>query len=200
MELSLGNFILRLFCHALFYLSSCLLSSLGTFFAFSQSKFHRFLILNSTAFSLWNLLWEFTRFILSPPLSKITPQNHRHFNHLNKAKASRTNADTRQGKMKRINIKRKNTCECKCSFGSPNRARTCDIMINSHALYRLSYRGILNYRFMLRISVMLPFAVPGKRRAYAAPFLRPLHFVDLPSSATGSGSSPHHRLSYRGIL
>ena len=26
-------------------------------------------------------------------------------------------------------------------FGSPNRARTCDIMINSHALYRLSYRG-----------------------------------------------------------
>ena len=26
--------------------------------------------------------------------------------------------------------------------GSPNRARTCDIMINSHALYRLSYRGI----------------------------------------------------------
>ena len=28
-------------------------------------------------------------------------------------------------------------------FGSPDRARTCDIMINSHALYRLSYRGIL---------------------------------------------------------
>ena len=27
-------------------------------------------------------------------------------------------------------------------FGSPNRARTCDFMINSHALYRLSYRGI----------------------------------------------------------
>ena len=49
-------------------------------------------------------------------------------------------------------------------------------------------------------AVMLPFAVPGKRRAYAAPFLRPLHFVDLPSSATGSGRSPHHRLSYRGIL
>ena len=28
-------------------------------------------------------------------------------------------------------------------FGSPNWARTSDIMINSHALYRLSYRGIL---------------------------------------------------------
>ena len=27
-------------------------------------------------------------------------------------------------------------------FGSPNWARTSDIMINSHALYRLSYRGI----------------------------------------------------------
>ena len=27
-------------------------------------------------------------------------------------------------------------------FGSPDRAWTCDIMINSHALYRLSYRGI----------------------------------------------------------
>ena len=26
--------------------------------------------------------------------------------------------------------------------GSPDRAWTCDIMINSHALYRLSYRGI----------------------------------------------------------
>ena len=29
-------------------------------------------------------------------------------------------------------------------FGSPNWARTSDIMINSHALYRLSYRGILS--------------------------------------------------------
>ena len=38
---------------------------------------------------------------------------------------------------------RNSTRECKCCFGSPNRARTCDIMINSHALYRLSYRGIL---------------------------------------------------------
>ena len=28
------------------------------------------------------------------------------------------------------------------SFGSPNWARTSDIMINSHALYRLSYGGI----------------------------------------------------------
>ena len=27
-------------------------------------------------------------------------------------------------------------------YGSPNWARTSDIMINSHALYRLSYRGI----------------------------------------------------------
>ncbi len=26
--------------------------------------------------------------------------------------------------------------------GSPGRTRTCDILINSQALYRLSYRGI----------------------------------------------------------
>ena len=32
------------------------------------------------------------------------------------------------------------TPKCK-SYGSPNWARTSDIMINSHALYRLSYRG-----------------------------------------------------------
>ena len=31
-------------------------------------------------------------------------------------------------------------------FGSPNWARTSDIMINSHALYRLSYRGIARSR------------------------------------------------------
>ena len=29
--------------------------------------------------------------------------------------------------------------------GSPNWARTSDIMINSHALYRLSYGGIYNF-------------------------------------------------------
>ena len=28
-------------------------------------------------------------------------------------------------------------------FGSPGRARTADLMINSHPLYRLSYRGII---------------------------------------------------------
>ena len=39
---------------------------------------------------------------------------------------------------------KKNTTLRWCSFfGSPNWARTSDIMINSHALYRLSYRGIL---------------------------------------------------------
>ena len=27
-------------------------------------------------------------------------------------------------------------------YGSPGRARTADLMINSHPLYRLSYRGI----------------------------------------------------------
>jgi hypothetical protein len=31
-------------------------------FDFSQSYFHEFLILISTAFLLWNLLWEFTYF------------------------------------------------------------------------------------------------------------------------------------------
>ena len=30
-----------------------------------------------------------------------------------------------------------------CLWGSPNWARTSDIMINSHALYRLSYRGTI---------------------------------------------------------
>ena len=28
-------------------------------------------------------------------------------------------------------------------FGSPGRARTADLVINSHPLYRLSYRGIV---------------------------------------------------------
>ena len=36
----------------------------------------------------------------------------------------------------------KKTLSCDKVFGSPNWARTSDIMINSHALYRLSYRGI----------------------------------------------------------
>ena len=34
-------------------------------------------------------------------------------------------------------------------FGSPNWARTSDIMINSHALYRLSYGGIYNFIWFL---------------------------------------------------
>ena len=29
-----------------------------------------------------------------------------------------------------------------CSLGSPGRTRTCDLVVNSHPLYRLSYRGI----------------------------------------------------------
>lgn len=28
-------------------------------------------------------------------------------------------------------------------FGSPGRARTADLVVNSHPLYRLSYRGIV---------------------------------------------------------
>ena len=39
--------------------------------------------------------------------------------------------------------KRKHRIKAVLHFGSPNWARTSDIMINSHALYRLSYRGIL---------------------------------------------------------
>ena len=45
------------------------------------------------------------------------------------------------------------TADSEYSFGSPNWARTSDIMINSHALYRLSYGG--SYKFSqisLRIS------------------------------------------------
>ena len=33
--------------------------------------------------------------------------------------------------------------------GSPNWARTSDIMINSHALYRLSYGGIYDFLWIL---------------------------------------------------
>ena len=36
------------------------------------------------------------------------------------------------------------TVDSEYSFGSPNWARTSDIMINSHALYRLSYGGSYN--------------------------------------------------------
>ncbi len=32
-------------------------------------------------------------------------------------------------------------------LGSPGRARTADLMINSHPLYRLSYRGIIFFSF-----------------------------------------------------
>ena len=38
-------------------------------------------------------------------------------------------------------------------YGSPNWARTSDIMINSHALYRLSYRGILTAFAAARIII-----------------------------------------------
>jgi hypothetical protein len=31
-----------------------------------------------------------------------------------------------------------------CCFGSPGRTRTADLVVNSHPLYRLSYRGISN--------------------------------------------------------
>ena len=37
------------------------------------------------------------------------------------------------------------TVDSEYSFGSPNWARTSDIMINSHALYRLSYGGMSNF-------------------------------------------------------
>ncbi len=32
-------------------------------------------------------------------------------------------------------------------YGSPGRARTADLVINSHPLYQLSYRGIISYTF-----------------------------------------------------
>ena len=35
-------------------------------------------------------------------------------------------------------------------FGSPGRARTADLMINSHPLYRLSYRGLNFWVSMVR--------------------------------------------------
>ena len=36
-----------------------------------------------------------------------------------------------------------------CRIGSPGRARTADLVINSHPLYRLSYRGIRERRMVL---------------------------------------------------
>ena len=38
-------------------------------------------------------------------------------------------------------------------YGSPNWARTSDIMINSHALYRLSYGGISVYCILLSVLI-----------------------------------------------
>ena len=46
------------------------------------------------------------------------------------------------------------------SYGSPNWARTSDIMINSHALYRLSYRGML-YLFSFGLENKPPFVLRG---------------------------------------
>ena len=47
----------------------------------------------------------------------------------------------------------KSTCKLQVLFsGSSSWARTSDIMINSHALYRLSYRGILSY-YVISISL-----------------------------------------------
>ena len=62
-EFSLGNYTLRLFGCALFRFFYRFFSSLILLFSFSYTKFHLFLILNSTAFQLWNLLWEFTFFL-----------------------------------------------------------------------------------------------------------------------------------------
>jgi hypothetical protein len=44
--------------------------------------------------------------------------------------------DRKKGKKKGLHL------QALVSFGSPGRARTADLMINSHPLYRLSYRGI----------------------------------------------------------
>ena len=56
-------------------------------------------------------------------------------------------------------------------FGSPNRARTCDIMINSHALYRLSYRGkYIDSDFLWVICVGLALSSrTASRRVFSAP-------------------------------
>ena len=45
-----------------------------------------------------------------------------------------------------MDCKNKKASQLRLAFrGSPNWARTSDIMINSHALYRLSYGGIYNF-------------------------------------------------------
>jgi hypothetical protein len=41
-------------------------------------------------------------------------------------------------------------CQAGVSVGSPGRSRTCDILINSQALYRLSYRGMPKFTTRLR--------------------------------------------------
>ncbi len=37
-------------------------------------------------------------------------------------------------------------------YGSPGRARTADLVINSHPLYQLSYRGITRVRMVLPVN------------------------------------------------
>ena len=60
-EFSLGNYSLRLFCRALFCFFVLLFTSFPYSICFSLTNFRLFLILNSTAFLLWNLLWEFSK-------------------------------------------------------------------------------------------------------------------------------------------
>ena len=56
------------------------------------------------------------------------------------------------------------------SFGSPARTRTTDPVINSHLLYRLSYRGIKRRGILL---ISIPCVNPGLTRDYPLnPFQR----------------------------
>ena len=49
-----------------------------------------------------------------------------------------------------MDCKTKKASQLRLAFrGSPNWARTSDIMINSHALYRLSYGGLYNFLWTL---------------------------------------------------
>ena len=44
-------------------------------------------------------------------------------------------------------------------IGSPGRARTADMVINSHPLYQLSYRGLHNVGIIIRIIPLLEYTL-----------------------------------------
>ena len=67
------------------------------------------------------------------------------------------------------NAEKKGSHHCKplSIFGSPGRTRTADPVINSHLLYRLSYRGIIliaSLHSMIQAGLLLTFSLARPER------------------------------------